>query len=233
MERDVKQPDYLGHRQRLRQRFLLGEGKDMADYELLELVLTMAIPRRDVKPLAKKLITEFNDFSGVINAPAAALLEVDGVKENTLAMLKVIKAAAIRTSWQTLCAAEAPVIRSPDTLLEYCRAAMCHSDVEELRIIFMDAKLQVIGEETMQRGTINAVAVHPREVVKSALAHHASSIIMVHNHPSGNTTPSRADLEMTKKVEEACAAVGVKLHDHFVVSRSSHYSFREQGFIKL
>lgn len=161
MERDVKQPDYLGHRQRLRQRFLLGEGKDMADYELLELVLTMAIPRRDVKPLAKKLIAEFNDFSGVINAPAAALLEVDGVKENTLAMLKVIKAAAIRTSWQTLCAAEAPVIRSPDTLLEYCRTSMCHSDVEELRIIFMDAKLQVIGEETMQRGTINAVAVHP------------------------------------------------------------------------
>ena len=145
----------------------------------------------------------------------------------------MIKAAAIRTSWQTLCAAEAPVIRSPDTLLEYCRTSMCHSDVEELRIIFMDAKLQVIGEETMQRGTINAVAVHPREVVKSALAHHASSIIMVHNHPSGNTTPSRADLEMTKKVEEACAAVGVKLHDHFVVSRSSHYSFREQGFIKL
>lgn len=107
----------------------------MADYELLELVLTMAIPRRDVKPLAKKLIAEFNDFSGVINAPAAALLEVDGVKENTLAMLKVIKAAAIRTSWQTLCAAEAPVIRSPDTLLEYCRTSMCHSDVEELRII--------------------------------------------------------------------------------------------------
>lgn len=227
MKTDSAQPDYLGHRQRIRQSFLAGEGRDMADYELLEVVLTMAIPRHDVKPLAKLLIKQFNSFAGVINASAEDLLAVKGVKENTMTMLKLIKAAAVRTSWQNLTASDGPVINNFDTLLDYCRTAMCQLDVEELRLIYLDAKLRVVSQEVIQRGTINAVAIHPREVIKAAMANKASSIIMVHNHPSGDVTPSRADIEMTKSVSVACKAVGIKLHDHLIVGSYSHYSFSE------
>ncbi len=224
---ETKAPDYLGHRQRLRQRFLLGEGKDMADYELLELVLTMAIPRRDVKPLAKRLIKRFGSFGGVINARTAELLEEEGVKENTLTMLKLIKAATVRVSWQTLKEPQGPVLNRTDVLIDYCRSAMSFSDVEELHIIFLDAKLCVIKDELMQKGTIDCVAIHPREIVKEILDTKAKAIIMVHNHPSGNVTPSQADIEMTKNVREACKSINIKLLDHLIIGQSSYYSFAE------
>ncbi len=231
MTKTEKQPDYIGHRERLRQRFLLGDGKDMADYELLELVLTIALPRRDVKPLSKLLISRFESFAGVINAPKDELIKIPGVKENTITVLKVINVAAQRTSWQNLKSLDGPIIMNTDSLIDYCRSAMCYSDVEEFRLIYLDSKLHIIGQEIMQRGTINSVAIHPREVIKAAMAHHASSIIMVHNHPSGNVQPSKADVAMTERISEACETIGIHLLDHLILSRSESYSFAQH--IKL
>ena len=231
MTKTEKQPDYIGHRERLRQRFLLGDCKDMADYELLELVLTIALPRRDVKPLSKLLISRFESFAGVINAPKDELIKIPGVKENTITVLKVINVAAQRTSWQNLKSLDGPIIMNTDSLIDYCRSAMCYSDVEEFRLIYLDSKLHIIGQEIMQRGTINSVAIHPREVIKAAMAHHASSIIMVHNHPSGNVQPSKADVAMTERISEACESIGIHLLDHLILSRSESYSFAQH--IKL
>ncbi len=225
------QPDYLGHRERLRQRFLRGGGRDMPDYELLELVLTIAIPRRDVKPLAKKLIGHFGSFADVINADKEELMSFDGVKEATVTVFKIINVAAQRTSWQHLASDDAPIITKLDDLIDYCRSSMCYSDVEEMRLIYLDARLQVLGEEIMQRGTINRVAVHPREVIKLAIQHHAAALIMVHNHPSGDVRPSAADKTMTLQLSEACKTMGVRLMDHLIVSRSDAFSFKEHNLL--
>ena len=168
-------PDYLGHRARLRDRFLNGGGKSMADYELLELLLTYAIPRRDVKPIAKDIVRKFGSLAGAAKASVPQLVEVNGVKENTAVLLKVIQEAARRFSWAELSATDAPVISNWDAMIDYCRTEMSHLDIEEFRIIFLDVKFRVIGEEVMQRGTINQVAIHPREVVKMAMEKKASA----------------------------------------------------------
>ncbi|MBE6452830.1 MAG: DNA repair protein RadC [Alphaproteobacteria bacterium] len=225
-------PDYLGHRERLRQRFLLSEGRDMADYELLELVLTIALPRRDVKPLAKALISDFGSFAGVINANKEELCAIDGIKENTVTVLKIINAALQRTSWQNLQSQDGPIILNIDSLIDYCRTGMCYSDVEEFRLIYLDSKLHVIGQETMQKGTINSVAIHPREVIKAAMSNRASAIIMVHNHPSGNVQPSKSDVAMTERIDEACESIGIRLLDHLVVSNKDYYSFAQHCLLK-
>lgn len=213
------EPDYLGHRERLRRRFLLGGGRDMPDYELLELLLTIAIPRRDVKPLAKELIRKFGSFAEVVNAPLEELMLVKGVKENTAAVLRIVRECSVRSSWQSLKGTDAPVISDFDAMVDYCRSAMAYQMVEEFRIIFLNSKLYVIGEEIQQRGTVDQVAIHPREVIKSAMMHGASAMILVHNHPSGIVTPSKADMEITKRIKEAA------------VSKSSVYSFHNQGFV--
>lgn len=218
-------PSYIGHRERIRQRFLIGEGRDMADYELLELVLTIAIPRRDVKPLAKELINKFGSFAAVINASREDLLTISGVKDGTITVLKVINAAALRTSWQNLQSLDGPIINNFDTLIDYCRSAMCYNDIEELRLIYLDAKLHVLGQEILQRGTINSGAIHPREVIKCAMNNKAASIIMVHNHPSGDVQPSKSDISMTQKINEACNFIGIRLIDHLILSRNEYYSF--------
>lgn len=225
------EPDYLGHRERLRRRFLLGGGRDMADYELLELLLTIAIPRRDVKPLAKEMIRKFGSLAEVINAPLEELMSIRGVKENTAAVLKIVRECSIRSSWESLKAADAPVISDFDAMVDYCRSAMAYQTVEEFRIIFLNSKLHVIDEEIQQRGTINQVAIHPREVIKSAMMRGASAMILVHNHPSGIVTPSKADMEITKKIKEAAEAVSIRLFDHLIISKSSVYSFHNQGFV--
>lgn len=225
MTEQKQEPDYIGHRKRLRNRFLLGGGNDMADYELLELVLTMALPRKDVKPLAKILINKFNSFAGVINAPKEELLAIDGIKETTLTMLKVIQVATQRVSWQRLSESEVPVITNTASLIDYCRTVIGFSDVEEFHLIYLDTKLHILGKEIMQRGTINTVAIHPREVIKAAMSNKASSIIMLHNHPSGEVKPSSADISMTQIISNACRAVGMKLVDHIIISRSDYYSF--------
>ena len=225
------EPDYLGHRERLRRRFLLGGGRDMPDYELLELLLTIAIPRRDVKPLAKELIRKFGSFAEVVNAPLEELMLVKGVKENTAAVLRIVRECSVRSSWQSLRGMDAPVISDFDAMVDYCRSAMAYQTVEEFRIIFLNSKLYVIGEEIQQRGTVDQVAIHPREVIKSAMMHGASTMILVHNHPSGIVTPSKADMEITKRIKEAAEAVSIRLFDHLIISKSSVYSFHNQGFV--
>lgn len=225
------EPDYLGYRERLRRRFLLGGGRDMPDYELLELLLTIAIPRRDVKPLAKELIRKFGSFAEVVNAPLEELMLVKGVKENTAAVLRIVRECSVRSSWQSLRGMDAPVISDFDAMVDYCRSAMAYQTVEEFRIIFLNSKLYVIGEEIQQRGTVDQVAIHPREVIKSAMMHGASAMILVHNHPSGIVTPSKADMEITKRIKEAAEAVSIRLFDHLIISKSSVYSFHNQGFV--
>lgn len=225
------EPDYLGHRERLLRRFLLGGGRDMPDYELLELLLTIAIPRRDVKPLAKELIRKFGSFAEVVNAPLEELMLVKGVKENTAAVLRIVRECSVRSSWQSLKGTDAPVISDFDAMVDYCRSAMAYQMVEEFRIIFLNSKLYVIGEEIQQRGTVDQVAIHPREVIKSAMMHGASAMILVHNHPSGIVTPSKADMEITKRIKEAAEAVSIRLFDHLIISKSSVYSFHNQGFV--
>lgn len=225
------EPDYLGHRERLRRRFLLGGGRDMPDYELLELLLTIAIPRRDVKPLAKELIRKFGSFAEVVNAPLEELMLVKGVKENTAAVLRIVRECSVRSSWQSLKGMDAPVISDFDAMVDYCRSARAYQTVEEFRIIFLNSKLYVIGEEIQQRGTVDQVAIHPREVIKSAMMHGASAMILVHNHPSGIVTPSKADMEITKRIKEAAEAVSIRLFDHLIISKSSVYSFHNQGFV--
>ena len=227
----AQEPDYIGHRQRLRARFLAGGGKDMPDYEFLELLLMIAIPRRDVKPLAKSLLKKFGCLAGVLNASVEDLQSVDGIKENSAAMLKIVKECALRMSWQNLQNDDLPVIANWDTMIDYCRSAMGYSEVEEFRIIFLNAKLKLIGEEVQQRGTINHVSVHPREVIKSAINGGASALILAHNHPSGDTTPSKADIEITRQISEAAKLVGIKVIDHVIVSKNTVYSFKDHGII--
>ena len=227
----MQTPDYIGHRERLRNRFLLGDGKDMPDYELLELLLMIAIPRRDVKPLAKALIKKFGSFAEVINAPLEELVTVDGIKENSAAVLKIVRESAIRTSWQSLQSKQEVVISGWDAMIDYCRSAMGYQDVEEFRVLFLDAKLHLIGEEVQQRGTVDQVAIHPREVIKSAIKHSAKAIILVHNHPSGDVKPSRADIEITKRINEVAQGMEIKLIDHIIISKRDFYSFKERGLI--
>lgn len=228
---DEKAPDYLGHRKRIRDKFLQNGGKDFADYELLELVLTMAIPRRDVKPIAKELIRRFSNFAGVINASNEELLACEGIKETSLAMLKIIKEGAIRMQWQNLQSTDAPIIKDWDSLLDYCHSTMAHKTIEEFRVILLNSKLRIIGEEIQQRGTVDQVSIHPREVIKTAMLKEASAIILVHNHPSGDTTPSRADVQITRQIDEAAKLVNITLIDHIIIGKNSVYSFKSKGVI--
>lgn len=224
-------PDYIGHRQRLKERFKLGGGGDMADYEMLELLLTLAIPRKDTKPLAKALVKEFGSFAEVLFASDDKLMTFTGLKENTILVFRIVREAALRMTWQKLSATEAPVLTSYDAIIEYCRAASGYKDREEFRVIFLNAKNRIIGEEVQQRGSVNAVAIHPGEVMRSAVLKGATALILVHNHPYGDVTPSRADIEVTRKIAEALAAVEIRLIDHFIVSKSLVFSFNDHGLL--
>lgn len=227
----METPDYLGHRERLRKRFLNDGGKSMPDYELLELLLMVAIPRRDVKPVAKELIKKFGNFAGVINAPVENLVSIDGIKENSATVLKIVKEAALRMSWQVLQDEKEIVISGFDAMVDYCRSAMAYQEVEEFRILFLNSKFKLIGEEVQQRGTVDQVAVHPREVIKSAMVKGATAIILAHNHPSGSTNPSKADIDITKKIKEAAEAVDIQLIDHIIISKTNYFSFKDLGLI--
>jgi DNA repair protein RadC len=222
-------PHYHGHRQRLRDRFLATGGDSMPDYELLEMLLALAIPRRDVKPLAKALLTRFGSFAGVIAADTERLLSVTGMGESSAAALKLVRTAAVRLLQQEVMGRDA--ISSWDRLLDYCRAAMAHESVEQLRLLFLDRKNVLIGDEVQQRGTVDHTPLYVREVVKRALELGASALIIVHNHPSGDPTPSRGDIDMTKQVKEALETIGITLHDHVVIGRTGHTSFRATGLL--
>jgi DNA repair protein RadC len=201
----------------------------MPDYELLELVLFAAIPRRDVKPLAKQLIAQFGSFADVIAAPHVRLREVPGIGESVATQLKVIEAAALRLSKTQLL--NKPALSSWAALIDYCTAAMARSQQEEFRILFLDRKNVLIADEVQTRGTIDHTPVYPREIVKRALELGASAIILVHNHPSGDPTPSRADIDMTRDVASAAKALSIALHDHLVIGRSGHASFKSLGLL--
>ncbi len=201
----------------------------MPDYELLELLLCLAIPQRDVKPLAKDLLARFGGFSEVLSAELPALLAVPGVKDNTAAALKLVAAAAQRLARTGVIGR--PVLSSWEKLLDYCKIALAHLPQERFHLLFLDRKNILIADETQQKGTIDHTPVYPREIVKRALELNASAVIMVHNHPSGDPTPSQADIEMTRRVLEAGKAIGIHLHDHLVIGRQGCFSFRSNGLI--
>ncbi|WP_323767434.1 RadC family protein [Antarctobacter sp.] len=225
-----KLPSYIrDHRARLRERFLIGGADALPDYEMLELVLFRAIPRRDVKPLARHLLETFGDFNGVLSAPPHRLREVKGVGDAVLTELKIIEAAAHRLAQSRILGKQ--VLSSWDALLDYCQTTMAHRDTEQFRILFLDRKNVLIADEAQARGTVDHVPVYPREVVKRALELNASAIILVHNHPSGDPTPSQADIDMTAQIQMAADALGITLHDHLVIGKSQELSFRSEGLL--
>jgi len=223
-------PSYIkDHRKRLRERFLQGGAAAMPDYELLELVLFRAIPRQDVKPLARALLDRFGDFNGVLSAPPARLREVRGVGETVVQELKIVEAAAHRLARARVM--ERHVISSWDAVLDYCHTTMAHRETEQFRILFLDRKNVLIADEEQARGTVDHVPVYPREVVKRALELNASALILVHNHPSGDPTPSEADIAMTAQIEAAAQALGLSVHDHLIIGKSRELSFRAEGYL--
>lgn len=222
-------PHYLGHRQRLKSRFLEKGGDNLADYEMLELLLCIAIPRRDVKPLAKLLLEKFGSFSEVIAADNERLLEIKGIGESALIALKTVKESAVRLAKEEVM--DKPVLSSWKSLLKYCRAAMAYNKIEQFRILFLDKKNVLIADEIQQEGTVDHTPVYPREVMKRALELGASAIIMVHNHPSGDPRPSNSDIEMTKEVQEAGEKLGITIHDHIIISKNDHASMKSMCLI--
>ena len=225
---EAKQPfSHTGHRQRLRDRFLKGGADAMPDYELLEMVLFRAQPRRDTKGLAKALIDKFGTFAEVINAPDARLLEVKGIGQAAIVELKLIKAASLRLLQTTVL--DKPILSSWSDVLAYCQAAMAKEEKEQFRILFLDKKNRLIEDEVQSRGTVDHTPVYIREVVKRALELSASALLLVHNHPSGDPHPSRTDIEMTRRIANAAEPFGIVIHDHIIVGREGHASFKGLG----
>lgn len=224
----AEEPHYLGHRERLRERFLEAP-EALPDYELLELLLAVAIPRRDVKPIAKSLIQRFGSFADVISAEHHALVAADGLGPASATVLQVVREAAVRLARAPVLGR--PVISAWEQLLDYCTTAMATLATEQFRLLFLDRKNVLIADEVQQEGTVDHTPLYPREVAKRALELHASAVIMVHNHPSGDPTPSRADIQMTRAVREALAAIGIQLHDHLVVGRGSTVSFKAMALL--
>jgi DNA repair protein RadC len=225
-----KQPSYItDHRQRLRARFMAGGANAMPEYELLELILFRAIPRRDVKPLAHALMDRFGDFNRVITASEARLRDISGVGDAVVTELKIVEAAAHRMARSKIM--QTQVLSSWDALLDYCHTTMAHRETEQFRVLFLDRKNVLIGDEEQGKGTVDHVPVYPREVAKRALELNASAIILVHNHPSGDPTPSQSDIDMTQRVNAACHALDLTLHDHLIIGKSQELSFRANGYL--
>ncbi len=220
---------YLGHRGRLRERFLQPGGENLPDYELLELLLFAAKPRGDVKPLAKRLIKQFGSFAEVIHADVNELRKIDEAGDAVIASLKAVELAAQRLIKAEV--TEKTVLQSWTALLDYCQLTMGKKKHEEFRILFLNHKNALIADEVQQRGTVDHTPVYPREVIKRALELGASAIILVHNHPSGDPNPSQADIDITKQIIDAAKGVNVKVHDHLIIADGTHYSFKSYGLI--
>jgi DNA repair protein RadC len=217
-------PQYHGHRERLRDRFREAGADALSDYELLELVLFRALPRRDVKPLAKTLITRFGSFAEVVHAPEARLRATSGLGDAAVTELKLIAATASRVAKGQL--KQRTVLSSWSAVIDYCRTAMAFADREQFRILFLDKRNQLIADELQQVGTVDHTPVYPREVVKRALELSATAIILVHNHPSGDPTPSTADIQMTKSIVAISSPLGISVHDHSIVGNNGHASLK-------
>ncbi len=224
MPKDAEPPHYHGHRDRLRARFAEAGGDGLPDYELLELVLFRSIPRRDVKPLAKELIRRFGTFAEVLSAPAHRLAEVEGVGEGVVLDLKHVEASARRIARGAV--AKRPVLSSWSAVIDYCRTAMAFAEREQFRLLFLDKRNALIADEVQGSGTVDHTPVYPREVVRRALELSACALILVHNHPSGDPTPSPADVRMTREIIDAAKPLGISVHDHIIVGREGHASLK-------
>jgi DNA repair protein RadC len=222
-------PHYFGHRERLRQRFVEAGGDALPDYELLELLLFRSLQRRDVKALAKALVAQFGSFAEVIAAPAHRLTEVEGVGELVATDLKLIEAAARRFTKGAV--TKRKVLSSWTSVLDYCRTTMAFAEKEIFRVLFLDKRNALIADEVQQTGTVDHTPVYPREVVKRALELSATALILVHNHPSGDPTPSAADVTMTKEIASIAQSLGIALHDHIIVGRDGHASLKGMKLI--
>ena len=217
-------PHYHGHRERLRGRLREAGPAALADYELLELILFRALAQRDVKPLAKMLLEKFGSFAEVISAPPERLKEVKGLGDACIAELKIVEAAAQRLVRGEV--KQRPILSSWSAVLDYCRAAMAFADREQFRILFLDKRNALIADELQQTGTVDHTPVYPREVAKRALELSATAVVLVHNHPSGDPTPSRADIDMTRSIIEVAKPLGIAVHDHIIVGKDGHASLK-------
>ncbi len=228
-EKPPKEPHYTGHRQRLRERLIKSGAVSLPDYELLEIVLFSALPRQDTKPLAKSLLQQFGSFAEVISAEPSTLKKVPGVGDSVIAALKTVEGAAHRLAQQQIL--NKPVLSNWQALLDYLRATMAYAAAEQFRVLFLNKKNILIADEVQQKGTVDHTPVYPREIIKRALELNATAIIMVHNHPSGDPTPSDADIQMTLEVQAAGEKMGIVLHDHIVIARDGAKSFKALGLI--
>ncbi len=222
-------PHYHGHRDRLRERFLAVGPEGLQDYELLELILFRAMPRRDVKPLAKTLLERFGGFAGVIGADPERLMEVSGIGQAAMMELKLVHGVAVKLLQEQVL--DKPVLGSSSQLVDYLKARLSTEKIEQFRVLFLDNKNRLIADEMQQQGTVNHTPVYTREVIRRALELHASSIILVHNHPSGDPTPSRDDVSMTMKIIEAGRTMNIRVHDHLIIGRGKVLSLRQEGYM--
>ncbi len=218
-----------GHRARMRTRLLTAGPDALADHELLEMVLFLALPRRDTKPIARAVLTRFGSFGAAIAAPLQDLLRIEGLGEAGAAALKVVQAAALRLLRKEVM--DQPVLSNWDRLMEYLNAALARERVEQFRVLYLDSRNRLLADEAQARGTVNHTPVYPREVVKRALELHATAMILVHNHPSGDPTPSEADVAMTREVKDAGGALSILVHDHIIVGNGRWLSFRREGLL--
>lgn len=221
--------DYMGHRKRLKERFLKGGPNALADYEMLELVLFLGIPRGDVKPLAKELIRVYGNFAEVISAPIEKLLNHKGVGSHVAIAIKIINAAAIRLAREQII--NKPILSSWRLVLDYCHANLAFAEKEEFHVLYLDNKNKLIIDETHQKGTIDQASVYPRDIMKRSLELNASSLVLVHNHPSGDPSPSKADIEITKEINQMAKLLGISIHDHLIIGKNGHTSFKSLGLL--
>jgi DNA repair protein RadC len=224
-------PHHAGHRDRLRQRFLKSGADGFQDYELLEIVLFSIIPRRDVKQLAKQLLMEFGGLAGVLGASVSELQKVKGLSENAAVFFKTVQALTQRMLRNDI--EKKPLLGSWQKLIDYCHVAMAHEKREHFRVLFLNRKNQLIADEVQQVGTVDHASVYPREIVRRALELGATALILVHNHPSGDPDPSDADLVMTKEIIKAAAALDILVHDHVIIARNGHVSFKSLGLLSF
>ena len=222
-------PHYHGHRARLRERFHLAGPDALSDYELLEMALFASVPRRDTKPLAKTLLKKFGSFAEVVHAPEKLLREIDGIGDASVTQLKLLAAAAGRIAKGEI--KRSVALSSWDDVVSYCRTGMAFADKEQFRILFLDKRNQLIADEVQQTGTVDHTPVYPREVIKRALELSATALILVHNHPSGDPSPSQADIQMTKAIIAIASPLGISLHDHIIVGKGGHASLKGMRLI--
>lgn len=223
----MEKPHYHGHKKRLKERFLKGGLEAFAEYEVLELILSLSQTRRDVKELAKELTARFGSYASVLDADPAEMGKIKGMGPSSIAALKIVKEASVRYLRDK--SRKGCVVSSPEALVDYCRAAMRGLKDEEFRVIFLNSKNEIIEDEMLCRGTLDQTAVYPRKVMERAIHHNASSLIFVHNHPSGHTCPSSADIELTRTLSDAAASLQIRVHDHMIIGRDGHYSFAAEG----